>query len=260
MAGDPDGLLDGDGLANTLDNDIDVADALLLQAGRDVLVDGINCQVGAEFERNLALAFDGLEQDNLGGAGVFSKLHHEQADHAAADDDNRAAGLDVAHIDAVQTARHGLGHGALLEAGVIAQLVDLLHIDGAVLGKAAVNGGAVTGHMLAVVVDSVAAGFAAAAGMVWVDAHAIARFKASDVAAHGLDNARKLMTKDRGRGNVGCTLVAFIDMNVGTADAASFDVDQNVAPAHGRLCRFLDSEVVLSIEDRAFHGDSLTWR
>ena len=110
------------------------------------------------------------------------------------------------------------------------------------------------------VVDSVAAGFAAAAGMVWVDAHAIARFKASDVAAHGLDNARKLMTKDRGRGNVGCTLVAFIDMNVGTADAASFDVDQNVAPAHGRLCRFLDSEVVLSIEDRAFHGDSLTWR
>ena len=75
-----------------------------------------------------------------------------------------------------------------------------------------------------------------------------------------IDNARKLMTKDRGRGNVGCTLVAFIDMNVGTADAASFDVDQNVAPAHGRLCRFLDSEVVLSIEDRAFHGDSLTWR
>ena len=58
MAGDLDGLLDGDGLANTLDNDIDVADALLLQAGRDVLVDGINCQVGAEFERNLALAFD----------------------------------------------------------------------------------------------------------------------------------------------------------------------------------------------------------
>ena len=114
--------------------------------------------------------------------------------------------------------------------------------------------------MLAVVVDSVAAGFAAAAGMVWVDAHAIARFKAGDVAAHGLDNARKLMTKDRGRGNVGRTLVAFIDMNVGTADAASFDVDQNVAPAHGRLCRFLDSEVVLSIEDRAFHGDSLTWR
>lgn len=33
MAGDLDGLLDGDGLANTLDNDIDVADALLLQAG-----------------------------------------------------------------------------------------------------------------------------------------------------------------------------------------------------------------------------------
>ena len=73
-----------------------------------------------------------------------------------------------------------------------------------------------------------------------------------------IDNARKLMTKDRGRGNVGRTLVAFIDMHVGAADAASFDVDQNVAPAHGRLCRFLDSEVVLSIEDRAFHGDSLT--
>ena len=223
-------------------------------------MDGINCQVGAEFERNLALAFDRLEQDNLGGAGVFSKLHHEQTDHATADNDNCAAGLDVAHIDAVQAAGDGLGHGALLEAGVIAQLVDLLHIDGAVLGKAAVNGGAVTGHMLAVVVDSVAAGFAAAAGMVWVDAHAIARFKAGDIAAHGLDNARKLMTKDRGRGNVGCTLVAFIDMNVGTADAASFDVDQNVTLAHGRFCRILDPEIVLSIEDRAFHGDSLTWR
>ena len=113
--------------------------------------------------------------------------------------------------------------------------------------------------MLAVVVDSVTAGFAAAAGMVWVDAHAIARFKVGDVAAYGLDNARKLMTKDRGRGNVGCALVAFIDMNVGTADAASLDVDQNVALAHGRLCRILDPEIVLSIEDRAFHGDSLTW-
>ena len=221
-------------------------------------MDGINCQVGAEFERNLALAFDRLEQDNLGGAGVFSKLHHEQTDHATADNDNCAAGLDVAHIDAVQAAGDGLGHGALLEAGVIAQLVDLLHIDGAVLGKTAVNGGAVTGHMLAVVVDSVAAGFAAAAGMVWVDAHAIARFKAGDIAAHGLDNARKLMTKDRGRGNVGCTLVTFIDMHVGAADAASFDVDQNVTLAHGRFCRILDPEIVLSIEDRAFHGDSLT--
>lgn len=60
-------------------------------------MDGINCQVGAEFERNLALAFDGLEQDNLGGAGVFSKLHHEQTDHATADNDNCAAGL-MLHI------------------------------------------------------------------------------------------------------------------------------------------------------------------
>ena len=131
------------------------------------------------------------------------------------------------------------GHSTLLEAGVFAQLVDLLHIDGAVLRKAAVNGGAVAGHMLAVVVDSVTAGFAAAAGMVWVDAHAIARLKAGDIAAHGLDNAIELMAKDCGRGNVGCTLVAFIDMHVGAADAASFDVDQNVALAHGRLCRFM---------------------
>ena len=51
MAGDLDGLLDGDGLADAFDYNVDVADALLLQAGRDVLVDGINCQVGAEFER-----------------------------------------------------------------------------------------------------------------------------------------------------------------------------------------------------------------
>ena len=93
--------------------------------------------------------------------------------------------------------------------------------------------------------------------MVWVDAHAIARLKAGDIAAHGLDNASELMTKDCGRGNVGCALVAFIDMHVGAADAASFDVDQNVTLAHGRFCRILDPEIVLSIEDRAFHGDSL---
>ncbi len=65
--------------------------------------------------------------------------------------------------------------------------------------------------------------------MVWVDAHAIARLKAGDIAAHGLDNASELMAKDRGRVTSGCNLVAFIDMHVGAADAASFDVDQNVA-------------------------------
>ena len=96
---------------------------LAAQAGRDVLVDGINCQVGAEFERNLALAFDGLEQDNLGGAGVFSKLHHEQTDHATADNDNCAAGLDVAHIDAVQAAGDGLGHCALFKAGIFSKKI-----------------------------------------------------------------------------------------------------------------------------------------
>ena len=260
MAGNLDGLLDGDGLAHAFDDDIDVADTFLREASGDVLMDGIDRKVGAEFECNLALTLDGLQQNDLGGAGVFGELHHEQADHAATDDDDGTARLDIAHVDAVQAAGNGLGHSALFKARVVSEFVNLLHIDGAILGKATVNRGAVAGHMLAVVVDAIAAGLAAAAGMVGVDAHAVARLKAGDVAAHGLDHAGELMAQDRGRGNVGGALVALIDMYVGAADTACLDVNQNVALAHGRLCRILDPQIVLSIEDRAFHGDSFKWR
>ena len=160
----------------------------------------------------------------------------------------------------MQAAGDRLGHGALLKARVVAQLIYLLHVDGAVLGKAAVDGGAVAGHMLAVMVDAITAGLAAAAGVVGVDTHAVARLKACDIAAHGLDDAGKLMPQDRGRGNVGSALVALVDMYVGAADAACLDVNQNVALAHSRLYRILDPQIVLSIEDRAFHDDSFEWR
>ena len=136
--------------------------------------------------------------------------------------------MDLAEVDAVETAGHGLGHGGHLEGSSVGDLIDLGFGDGAVLGKAAVDGGADADHMLAEVADARLAVGAFATELIGVHADAVPNLDGGHALAHGLHDARELMAQDGPRGGGGGALVAVVDMDVGPADAAGRKVNRAI--------------------------------
>ena len=232
-AGQFNGLLDGGRPADAFDNRVQTEHAVRGECCRHVLVQRIDADIRAKRFTDRAFTFDRLQQRDTRRARKPCQLHHNQADHSAADHGDMAAGSDLAHIHAVQTAGDRFGHCALLERSTVSERVNLLFVDCAVFRESAVHSGAVAGHVRAVMRHTVAAEFACPAIVIGIDAHAVPFAVARDRAAGIRDNAGEFVSQNRGGMGFGRALVPFENMHIRTADAACLDLDQHIVRADG---------------------------
>src|SRR5580698_676794 len=193
-------------------------------------------------------SFNGAQREALGAAlghgiagiehSAFQVGDHQelQPDRAAAEDEDFFALLDAGLLDGFDDGVDGLDEGGFLEADVVgkrnnAALSDPWHgfyvfAEAAAVGREACGeaGGFV---LLALRKEAIFAVEAGAAGRVMEAHHAVAGLESCDTGANGDDGAGEFVAEDLRRFDV--TLEDFL--NVGAADAASGDFDQNFARA-----------------------------
>ena len=159
----------------------------------------------------------------------------------------------LAQIHAVETAGNRLCHSALLKSRMVSQTVNLPLIDRAVFRESAVDGGAVSDHMLAVMGNAVSAGLAASAIAIRVNADPLSDLKFGYLFSHFGDHAGELMSQDGGRRYFRSTLVSFINMYVCSAYAACLYLDQHILWSYLWHLMFFHSQIMLPIKNCTFH-------
>ena len=212
-----------------------------------VLVGGVDGMGGAKAHSEFQLGFADVHGDNPGGVGQGGAHNDIEADAAAADDGNGAAGLDVgavqggAHAGGYGAANHcGLVHGqgaahgddagfgedgVFGEAGHLAHMVDVL-AGGVEAGGAVQHIGAGGGVAVAEVAAALQAGGAASAGRHEGEDYLVARGGEGYVGAGADDGSGAFVSEDDGEGDGG---VAVHKVAVAAADAGGADFDQHFA-------------------------------
>ena len=191
---------------------------------------------------------------------LFGKSRMHQADGALADDEDRIVRREVEQLDAFEHGLQRLNEGSLLEWHAVgnrdhAAVVDDEVHDADVLGKAAA-GGLEAGRGAGLLVERALRGgvFAAvvalAAGNVMEAHDAIADGEFGDACADFGDDAGHLVAEDARRG-----VRAHVDfLEIGAADAAGGDLDEQFAGADARNGDGLKAHVVDAAVDDGAHG------
>ena len=211
---------------------------------------------GAEFLGDGEARVLGVDGDDLRETRDFSGLEREQADHAGADDDGGIARGDGGEADGVHAHGDGLDHGGFGETELGGQLVEDAGGDGDELGEGAVTAVIAAGdaedlavvaevHVAALTVDALAAEDRG------IEGHAVARGETLHLGADSGDDARGLVAHDQ-RGDAAAR-GAVVAMDVGTADPAGADLDQDVFRTADRIGHVHVGHLLIFGEEQGFH-------
>ncbi len=190
-------------------------------------------------------------------ARVLQELRHDQAVGARAKHRHLVAELDLAAINAVDTAGHRFRQRRRVKREGVRNGEHLFLLDAHILGEAPVDvvaqraeGGAVVGLLLAAVVA-----VAAVLGIVGGDA--VAGLEGGDGLADFLDVARKLVAgRHRVYGEVGADAFLIVPLLDALADGGRHDADDHVVIAAGGVGDLAYAGVFSAglIVDERFHG------
>ena len=153
----------------------------------------------------------------------------------------------------MEAAGHRLSHGGLLVGKLRREGVDLRFVYGAVFGKAAVDGSADAGHILAEMADAALAVGAGVAKLIGVDTDPVTGLHGGDFCTNLHHLAGKFVAQNGACRGLGSALVAVEDMYICAADAAGMDFDEHIVFTHFRHGKFLNSQVVFLVKYSSFH-------
>ena len=221
------GLGHGFGDAGAFEHDIGTAGNKGLRVG----CPRVTCRGGTDGFGKVAAGGLAGDQDNRAGTGKAGELDAEQTDDAAAKHDDRLAGFDGGDVESVDATGEGFAEGAVIRVQAEGQKEGLFLRNQGVFGKAAVAVNAKRDKILAQVDAPKSALWASAARNVRVGGDALADAKAGDFAAESLDDAGIFVAKGDGWG---AGKLALEQVTIGTADAASLDLEENfIGTRHG---------------------------
>src|ERR1035441_6100749 len=232
---------DGFGSPGHLQHDVDAgAIGVVHHDLVDIVLGGIEDEVGLHLLGDLAAMFVDFERVNLCGSAGARHGDGEQPDRAATGD-GYALGRDVARQHGVHRVAQRVEDRRVLFRNRGIEFPDIRLGNDHVLGEGAVGVDADDLHMLADVRLADAALQALAARHVHFGGDEVARLDAGDFVAHGFDRAAELVAGNQRWMNAALRpLVPLVNVEVGAADGRHLDLDQYVGQAELRLGNFAD--------------------
>ena len=247
------GLLHGGRQPRTLDHGADPCHPGFLKPRLHILVQRINTHIRAQFPAHLTLFLHRLQQSHPGRSGQLRQLQHQHTDHAAADDHYLMSGLNITHVNTVQTAGHRFRHRSLCKSRIVAQTVYLTGIHHTVFRKTTVFRRAVACHMLTEMHLAVPAEITGPAIAVGVDTYPVSGPKLFHITARRSDNTRKLMPEDRRRMHFRRSLITLVDMHIRAADPTRLHLNLHFPRPRCRHLPLLHPQIMLPVKNRALH-------